>query len=156
MQCSFTAPLSQKFRVLEIKTNVTEIVKCSRTELNIESPAHFITDIVNFWYQGQTLGAEEKELATTWVPSNYPSIILATINFSVTGKPFKKYMFVDALEKVIPMKLLKHLDLETTEVIISLLIAVASSASIERIFCVITSVNRHGCLNKYKNTYAIL
>ncbi|XP_053891051.1 dnaJ homolog subfamily C member 9 isoform X1 [Malaclemys terrapin pileata] len=102
------------------------------------SPAHFLTNILNTQYQGQTLTAEEEELAMTWTSSNHPSIMPTIINFRAKGEPFKKYMFADdVLKKVTPVnwwKSLKHLDSETVEVIISLLTAVASSAGVERIF----------------------
>lgn len=37
------------------------------------SPAHFLADIVNIRYQGESLSAEEEEVAVTWVSSNHPS-----------------------------------------------------------------------------------
>ncbi|XP_053102956.1 uncharacterized protein LOC128323583 [Hemicordylus capensis] len=101
------------------------------------SPAHFLANIVNIQYQGQNLSAEEEELAMTWVSSNHPSVMPTIINFKAEGEPFKKYMFAeDILKKVTPVnwwKSLKHLDLETVQVMISLLTAVASSAGVERI-----------------------
>ncbi|XP_053129737.1 uncharacterized protein LOC128335458 [Hemicordylus capensis] len=91
------------------------------------SPAHFLD-----------LSAEEEELAMTWVSSNHPSVMPTIINFKAKGEPFKKYMLAeDILKKVTPVnwwKSLKHLDLETVQVMISLLTAVASSAGVERIF----------------------
>ncbi|XP_053163610.1 uncharacterized protein LOC128350053 [Hemicordylus capensis] len=102
------------------------------------SPAHFLANIVNIQYQGQNLSAEEEELAMTWVSSNHPSVMPTIINFKAKGEPFKKYMFAeDISKKVTPVnwwKSLKHLDLETVQVMISLLTAVASSAGVERIF----------------------
>ncbi|XP_073431295.1 uncharacterized protein [Dendrobates tinctorius] len=102
------------------------------------TPAHFLANIVNIKYQGQNLSAEEEELAMTWVSSNHPSLMPTIINFRAKGEPFKKYMFAeDILRKVTPVnwwKSLKRLDLETVQVMISLLTAVASSAGIERIF----------------------
>ncbi|KAG8135065.1 hypothetical protein E2320_008134 [Naja naja] len=89
-------------------------------------------------YQDQNLSAEEEELAMTWVSSNHPSVMPTIINYKAKGEPFKKYMFAeDILKKATPVnwwKSLKHLDLETVQVMISLLTAVASSAGIERIF----------------------
>ncbi|XP_073526372.1 uncharacterized protein [Phyllobates terribilis] len=102
------------------------------------TPAHFLANIVNIQYQGQNLSAEEEELAMTWVSSNHPSVMPTIINFRAKGEPFKKYMFAeDILRKVTPVnwwKSLKRLDLETVQVMISLLTAVASSAGVERIF----------------------
>ncbi|XP_073529434.1 uncharacterized protein [Phyllobates terribilis] len=102
------------------------------------TPAHFLANIVNIQYQGQNLSAEEDELAMTWVSSNHPSLMPTIINFRAKGEPFKKYMFAeDILRKVTPVnwwKSLKRLDLETVQVMISLLTAVASSAGVERIF----------------------
>ncbi|XP_073538136.1 uncharacterized protein [Phyllobates terribilis] len=102
------------------------------------TPAHFLANIVNIQYQGQNLSAEEEELAMTWVSSNHPSLMPTIINFRAKGEPFKKYMFAeDILRKVTPVnwwKSLKRLDLETVQVMISLLTAVASSAGVERIF----------------------
>ncbi|XP_073493817.1 uncharacterized protein [Phyllobates terribilis] len=102
------------------------------------TPAHFLATIVNIQYQGQNLSAEEEELAMTWVSSNHPSLMPTIINFRAKGEPFKKYMFAeDILRKVTPVnwwKSLKRLDLETVQVMISLLTAVASSAGVERIF----------------------
>ncbi|XP_073415149.1 uncharacterized protein [Dendrobates tinctorius] len=102
------------------------------------TPAHFLANIVNIHYQGQNLSAEEEELAMTWVSSNHPSLMPTIINFRAKGEPFKKYMFAeDILRKVTPVnwwKSLKRLDLETVQVMISLLTAVASSAGVERIF----------------------
>ncbi|XP_073493834.1 uncharacterized protein [Phyllobates terribilis] len=102
------------------------------------TPAHFLANIVNIQYQGQSLSAEEEELAMTWVSSNHPSLMPTIINFRAKGEPFKKYMFAeDILRKVTPVnwwKSLKRLDLETVQVMISLLTAVASSAGVERIF----------------------
>ncbi|XP_073520018.1 uncharacterized protein [Phyllobates terribilis] len=102
------------------------------------TPAHFLANIVNIQYQGQNLSAEEEELAMTWVSSNHPSLMPTIINFRAKGEPFKKYMFAeDILRKVTAVncwKSLKRLDLETVQVMISLLTAVASSAGIERIF----------------------
>ncbi|XP_073512843.1 uncharacterized protein [Phyllobates terribilis] len=102
------------------------------------TPAHFLANIVNIQYHGQNLSAEEEELAMTWVSSNHPSLMPTIINFRAKGEPFKKYMFAeDILRKVTPVnwwKSLKRLDLETVQVMISLLTAVASSAGVERIF----------------------
>ncbi|XP_073503756.1 uncharacterized protein [Phyllobates terribilis] len=102
------------------------------------TPAHFLANIVNIQYQGQNLSAKEEELAMTWVSSNHPSLMPTIINFRAKGEPFKKYMFAeDILRKVTPVnwwKSLKRLDLETVQVMISLLTAVASSAGVERIF----------------------
>ncbi|XP_073436454.1 uncharacterized protein [Dendrobates tinctorius] len=102
------------------------------------TPAHFLANIVNIQYQGQNLSAEEEELAMTWVSSNHPSLMPTIINFRAKGESFKKYMFAeDILMKVTPVnwwKSLKRLDLETVQVMISLLTAVASSAGVERIF----------------------
>ncbi|XP_073535074.1 uncharacterized protein [Phyllobates terribilis] len=102
------------------------------------TPAHFSANIVNIQYQGQNLSAEEEELAMTWVSRNHPSLMPTIINFRAKGEPFKKYMFAeDILRKVTPVnwwKSLKNLDLETVQVMISLLTAVASSAGVERIF----------------------
>ncbi|XP_073422200.1 uncharacterized protein [Dendrobates tinctorius] len=102
------------------------------------TPAHFLANIVNIQYPGQNLSAEEEELAMTWVSSNHPSLMPTIINFRAKGEPFKKYMFAeDILRKVTPVnwwKSLKRLDLETVQVMISLLTAVASSAGVERIF----------------------
>nr|XP_048724070.1 uncharacterized protein LOC125644334 [Caretta caretta] len=101
------------------------------------SPANFLANILNARYQGQTLTAEEEELAMKWTSSNDPSIMPTIINFRAKCEPFKKYMFADdVLKKVTPVnwwKSLKHLDSETVEVIISLLTAVASDG-VERIF----------------------
>ncbi|KAG8125632.1 hypothetical protein E2320_020790, partial [Naja naja] len=88
-------------------------------------------------YQGKNLSAEEEELAMTWVSSNHLSVMPTIINFKAKEEPFKKYMFAeDILKKVTPVnwwKSFKHLDLETVQVMISLLTAVAS-AGVERIF----------------------
>ncbi|XP_073506891.1 uncharacterized protein [Phyllobates terribilis] len=103
------------------------------------TPAHFLANIVNIQYQGQNLSAEEEELAMTWVSSNHPSLMPTIINFRAKGGTIQEiYMFAeDILRKVTPVnwwKSLKRLDLETVQVMISLLTAVASSAGVERIF----------------------
>nr|XP_048719755.1 uncharacterized protein LOC125642430 isoform X1 [Caretta caretta] len=99
-------------------------------------PAHFLVNNLNTRHQGQTLTAEEKELAMTWTSSNHLSIMPTIINFRAKSEPFKKCMFDDVLKKVTSVnwwKSLKHLDSETAEVMISLLTAVASSG-VERLF----------------------
>ncbi|XP_073405851.1 uncharacterized protein [Dendrobates tinctorius] len=158
---SFLKPISQALNkiqknscfiadVVEIWKELSEHLK---TELHMDriklqavnkrigqalTPAHFLANIVNIQYQGQNLSAEEEELAMTWVSSNHPSLMPTIINFRAKGEPFKKYMFAeDILRKVTPVnwwKSLKRLDLETVQVMISLLTAVASSAGVERIF----------------------
>ena len=103
------------------------------------TPSYFLATIVNLKYRGKELTDKEIEIGMDFAASKNPDFLPLLVNFKTEVAPFQKLMFHDKIVQTVkPCDWWKshkdHVNQELLELFDQLLIAVASSAGVERIF----------------------